>query len=231
MVFKVKNCSSSTKIEDIISLENGCINRVTSFKYLGLKIDEKLEWREHVNYVQTKISPFVGMLKRIRPFITERVAMNLYYAHIHSRLIYCLPVWAFCTVDLKINLQRLQNKAVKVVTQKPRLTPSNELYDVHFLSFLQLCEYESLLLIHKIKLGQVRCEMSLMANEASQTRNTRQSKLLKLPNYSMAKTQHSLFYKGVQLYNKFCIETKPLNSMTIKDLKDSIKAYVNSDLD
>jgi hypothetical protein len=104
-----------------------------------------------VNFIALKIAPFVGLIRRVRPFISENVAMQLYYAYIHSRLIYCLPVWSSCSIEKKTRLQRLQNKCIKAIKLKPRLTPSCDLYDDKFLSFLQLCNYESIksIRIHK----------------------------------------------------------------------------------
>ena len=53
MVFTTK----INKIEDIVlRVEGQTIERVTQTKFLGVIIDEKLTWRNHVNYISTKIA-------------------------------------------------------------------------------------------------------------------------------------------------------------------------------
>jgi exonuclease III len=228
MIFRT-NSSSDVNLFTEIPLGDSAIKKVDRFKYLGLVIDSEISWREHTNSIALKIAPFVGLIRRIRPFITEKVAMQLYYAHIHSRLIYCLPVWSSCSIEMKMRLQRLQNKCIKAIKHKPRLTPTCDLYDDKFLSFLQLCDYESILFIHKVKSGQVKCDISLITNESVTNRKTRQSELLRLPRFLMTKSQKSLFYRGVSLYNRCYCGGGLRNDMTISSVKSVIKRFVTTE--
>jgi exonuclease III len=225
MIFQTKSHASS-EIFQSISFGNKAISKVDNFRYLGLVIDSEITWREHVNSIALKIAPFVGLIHRIRPFISKQVAMQLYYSYIHSRLIYCLPIWSSCSTDLKMRLQRLQNKCIKAINFKPRLTPSRELYDDKLLSFLQLCEYESILLVHKIKLGLIKCDIPLVTNYSITNRTTRQSELLRLPSFMMSKSQLSLFYRGVSLYNSCCCESELSVMMSLSGAKTVIKRFV-----
>jgi hypothetical protein len=222
---------SSQQSEEQISFDKlfigeSFIRKVETFKYLGLVIDSALTWKPHLDKVAAQIAPYVGLLKRIRPFVTRNVAMQIYYAHIHSRLIYCLPIWSACANEHKMRIQRLQNRAIKAIRKKPRLTPSNELYDESFLSFLQLCDYESIWFIHSVKHGLMKSDVKLTKNEEITDRKTRQSDLFRLPQFMMAKTQSSLFYRGISLYNRFCISTDLSKIKSISGLKLCIKRFV-----
>jgi hypothetical protein len=158
---------------DEIGFNEQFIKRFDSFKYLGLFIDSKIDWSVHVNSVAAEIAPYVGILRRIRYCVNEKVLMQVYYAYIHSRLSYCLPVWSSCSLELKMRLQRLQNKALKFIRFKPPLTPTSELYGSQFLSFLQLCDFEPILFIHKVTQGLVKCDFELFTNERVTGRQTR----------------------------------------------------------
>jgi hypothetical protein len=218
MIFKTKN-STNSDLFDRITFNNHTIDIVESFKYLGLIIDSEIDWKYHVDSVASKISPYIGMLYRIRPFIEEKTAMQIYYAYIHSRLSYCLPVWSSCSLDLKMRLQRLQNKAMKAIRMKPFRTPTVELYDNRLVSFLQLCDYEAILFIHKVKFGLVKCDVTFITYENISGRQTRQSNLLRPPNFLMAKSQDSLFYRGICLYNDFTLSVLSKDVKSLSNLK------------
>jgi hypothetical protein len=147
-----------------------------------------------------------------------------------SHVFWSKPVWSSCSIEMKTRLQRLQNKCIKAIKHKPRLTPSCDLYDDKFLSFLQLCDYESVLFIHKVKSGLVKCDISLITNESVTNRKTRQSELLRLPRFLMTKSQKSLFYRGVSLYNRCYCGGDLRNDMTISSAKFVIKRFVVTEL-
>ena len=55
------------KIENVVlRVEAQTIERVTQTKFLGVIIDEKLTWRNHVNYISTKIAKGIGILIKTR---------------------------------------------------------------------------------------------------------------------------------------------------------------------
>ena len=53
------------------------INRVHSVKSLGVHIDEHLTWSVHIDKLCKKIASAIGVLKRIRPFITTNTAVQV----------------------------------------------------------------------------------------------------------------------------------------------------------
>ena len=46
-----------------------CVNNI---KFLGLIIDSKLNWSDHITYIKNKISKSIGMLTKIRRFIDKK---------------------------------------------------------------------------------------------------------------------------------------------------------------
>ena len=52
-----------------ISMNNSIITRVCATKFLGVIIDEKLTWKDHISFVRSKLSKTVGILYRIRHFV------------------------------------------------------------------------------------------------------------------------------------------------------------------
>ena len=59
----------------------------------------------------------ISALKRLRQFICEDTAILLYRALIEPYFDYCCPVWDGLSNELADKLQKLQNRAIRVVTK------------------------------------------------------------------------------------------------------------------
>ena len=54
------------------------IERVSSFCYLGVLLDEHLSWNELVEIICHKVTKRLGLLSRLRPCLTEKAARCVY---------------------------------------------------------------------------------------------------------------------------------------------------------
>ena len=93
------------------------INRVCHTKSLGIHIDHYLSLSKHVNEIARVISSSIGALKRLRSFICEDTAILLYRALIEQYYDYCCSVWDGLENELADTLQKLQNRAIRVITK------------------------------------------------------------------------------------------------------------------
>ena len=100
-----------------IEIDGKSIKKVKEAKSLGLLIDEHLSWAKHIEEISKKISSAIRALKRIRPFISESTALQIYQALILPHFDYCSPVWDELSVTLSDKLQKLQNRAARVITR------------------------------------------------------------------------------------------------------------------
>ena len=105
------------------------INRVHSVKSLGVHIDEHFTWSVHIDKLCKKIASAIGVLKRIRPFITTNTAVQVYKAMIQPHFDYCCSVWDGFGDTLSCKLQKLQNRAARVITRSSYDTSADILLD------------------------------------------------------------------------------------------------------
>ena len=75
-----------------VSLKGELIKRVTHTKFLGVHIDENVNWCYHINEVCTKISRICGVLYRIRHQLITESMLSIYYTLCYPHLIYCLSI-------------------------------------------------------------------------------------------------------------------------------------------
>ena len=69
------------------------MKRVQSAKSLGVYIDERLSWADHIDYLSQRISSAIAGLRQIRPYIPIQTAITIYRSLILPLLDYCDIVW------------------------------------------------------------------------------------------------------------------------------------------
>ena len=62
-------------------------------KFIGVIIDNKLTWSDHIIYIQNTISKSIGIIHKIRNFVTKNRLRNLYYTVVYLYLTYCVKIW------------------------------------------------------------------------------------------------------------------------------------------
>ena len=82
------------KAKDLnVEMQGNNIDCVTTTKYLGVIIDNKLKWTSHILYIKNKISKTIGLFYKMRQYLERKSLINLYYSLFFPYLIYCNEVW------------------------------------------------------------------------------------------------------------------------------------------
>ena len=100
-----------------IQMEGHETDRVPHTKSLGIYIDQNLSWSKHIIETAKTVSSGIGALKRTRPFICEDTEILLYGTLIEPYFDYCCPVSLRLSNELADKLQKLQNRAIRVITK------------------------------------------------------------------------------------------------------------------
>ena len=61
-------------------------------KCLGIILDDRLSFKAHIEFLGTKISRSVGIMSKLSYYLPTETLITLYYALIHSHILYGLPV-------------------------------------------------------------------------------------------------------------------------------------------
>ena len=77
------------------------IESVESTSFLGIRIDENLTWKNHIDIVCNSLSKKIGILYRLRHFVSRKIMVMLYKSFILPHITYGLEVWgAACKTNL-----------------------------------------------------------------------------------------------------------------------------------
>ena len=93
------------------------VERVTSFKFLGLTLTEELSWENNTASVLGKAQQRLFYLRKLRKeHLPQRLLSNFYRCAIESVLTYCLNVWfSSCTKAEQAAIQRLIKTAGRII--------------------------------------------------------------------------------------------------------------------
>jgi len=76
-------------------MDGSRLQRVSHTKFMGVVVDAKLNWKQHVNYISLKISRGLGAITWVRHILPQSVLLLLYHIMIilYPYLSYCNIVW------------------------------------------------------------------------------------------------------------------------------------------
>ena len=111
-----KNIDSTLKIH----IDNQDIEEVLSTKFLGVIIDSKLTWKQHISHISGKIASSIGMIIKAKYYLNKNALLTLYYSFVYPYFTYCNHVRGFTYSTNLDNLYRLQKKTNKDYIQHPK---------------------------------------------------------------------------------------------------------------
>ena len=141
--------SNSASIRDdlTLSIDDKPLIKSKSVSFLGVNIDENLNWDSHINYIGTKISKCIGIMYKLRYCLPCSALFSLYNSLILSHIIYCIVVWGNCAQTKLDKIFKLQKKAIRICTNSHYLAKSSPLFHkMNTLNLSHLYKYHSALL-------------------------------------------------------------------------------------
>ena len=77
-----------------LQINGQVIQNVKCSKYLGLLIDNDLKWKDHIDYIYSKLIKFVSMFYKLRSKLCSSILKMIYFAFVYSHLLYGVEVYA-----------------------------------------------------------------------------------------------------------------------------------------
>ena len=92
------------------------VERVSSFKLLGLLLSDDLSWNCHVDYVIKKANTRLYALRILKKAgLSQSELVNIYCSFIRSRIEYASPAWSSLTVYLSGVIESIQKRALRII--------------------------------------------------------------------------------------------------------------------
>ena len=96
MVFSPRRISSIKLLLNDDEIEKG-----HACKYLGIYLDDQLNWKHHIDYICEKLVKFTGIFYRLRSKISCEWLRNIYYSFVYPHLLYGIEMQMYAKNSLK----------------------------------------------------------------------------------------------------------------------------------
>ena len=93
-----------------------------SVKYLGVELDDNLEWKKHVMSLRAGLG-----LSRISRDLPQETRKKLYCVLVQPHVDYCCVVWDHCSKHLQTKVETIQNRGMRYIVNSPWSTTGTEL--------------------------------------------------------------------------------------------------------
>ncbi len=147
--------NSHFQIHPDIYMDNKQLERVTTYKQLGLFLDQDLNWEIHINYTIQKVQKIINMLKLIRNKIDFKTCEKLYKGLIASVIDYCSMFYINATQKNIKRITRLIYHCALITVKGSRFISEIKLFqELGWNNFQERTTYLSITMFAKIKLTQ-----------------------------------------------------------------------------
>ena len=112
----------------IIKIDNNIISKVNKIKFLGVIIDEKLNWKSHIELITTRVSRGIGILNKASKFLPTHILPTIYSTLVLPHLQYCNLTWGKNYNIRLYALHLLQKMAIRIINRAGYLDHSLPLF-------------------------------------------------------------------------------------------------------
>lgn len=167
MIFTKSTRTAKLTGNPMIKLNGAEIEKVESFRFLGLTIDQNLSWKLHMREVLTKIQRNLGIVRKIARFLDRHSLFQLFHSLIMSHVRNNIVVWHHGHKALRKKIQACANKFLRVIFfLKPRDSVREIMKENNILSVNQIFHLEVSKIMQKVALGTATpAFLSLFGNQ------------------------------------------------------------------
>lgn len=134
-------------------LENKCIRFSKIVKNVGVKLDQHLTLKSHINHVVSHSYKLLKDIGRVRTFLSKKDLASLVHAVISNRLDYCNALFTCCSTKERAKLQKVQNAAARLLSGK-RFGPISKIRnELHWLQIELRIVFKIIVITFKIIIG------------------------------------------------------------------------------
>ena len=215
-----------------LQIDGTSLKRVQITKCLGVQMDENLTWEKHAEHIIQKVACNISILRKVAPILSLDNKIAIYRSIIEPYFNYCCLVWDGLSETLSNKLQRLQNRAARVITGLSYTVRSTEIRkQLGWSSLSEMRSQQKTVMMYKIVNDLAPSYMADMftSQYGSQVYSLRNSTFnFEIPNARTEPYRNSFAFTGAKIWNELPEDFKTAPSLNA--FKRKIKSY-NSGID
>ena len=103
------------QIQFSLLYDDTCIGNDKSLKYLGVELDQELNFSPHLTKIENKLSQNIGKMTKLKHYVPNSALLMLYYSIVYPHILYGIFLWGSTYTSHHKKLQLLQNIAVRAI--------------------------------------------------------------------------------------------------------------------
>ena len=227
LLFSLRKVDYSIRIK----IGPGSIQRADSTKFLGIYLDEQLNFSSQVDHISKKIAKTLGVLNKTRDVFPPNIRLMLYNSLILPYINYGITSWYGCPAYNRNKIAILQRKAIRIIRNLGyRANTDQHFLALSILPIDQIYMYQVGQFAFKTVIDEQQSEFYYIIerNTINHRYNTRRVGTLQLPRIDKTKCRNSMDYVFVRVWNTIPDQIK--DSTTVSSFKSQYKNYLLSTL-
>ena len=148
----------------------------------------------------------MGILNKLQHIFSSSALVLIYFALVHPNLLYGLPIWGSTFPTYLQKLQRLQNKALRIISNcNPKTSTTPLFYQYKILKIQDLYYLEIAKIMHQYSDKHFPiCFISFFTQTSSIHNRSTRSNIrndLYLPHFLSSRCQRSIKFQGTKIWN------------------------------
>ena len=146
--------SATQNLPVCLHLNGVNLSQVNCISFLGVLIQENMQWSQHINTKCNKISKINSLLYRLKNILPEKTLLNIYNALIAPHLNYGIVAWGDSNRSQLKRLIVLQKKCIRNICHSKFNAHTNPLFQKHkILKYQDLYKLNCCKLYYRSKTG------------------------------------------------------------------------------
>lgn len=121
-------------------------NDENPIKFLGLYIDETINWKTNISHIHTKLCRSIYIVNKVKNILPKSALLTLYYSLFHSHITYGLSIWG--NSDSSNKIFKLQKTIIRIINKRSyrshteilfknsKIPKLEDLYKLHIILFM-----------------------------------------------------------------------------------------------
>ena len=222
MIFSNKKTKDMETLKIKINGEE--IKEAKSTKFLGVLVDDCLNFKCHIDHLVHKLSKYVGLFFRLRHLLPRSILITLYKTLFEPHLNYCNIIWGNTCPSHLEKLKSLQKKVIRAICWSKANSPTRHLFAQHgILRLEELTYYQNACTMYQVTYGHNNRLSELIPISCPQhTYDTRNKHHITGKERRLVSTSRGVVCRGPQIWNELSDNLKKAPS--ISTFKHHLKA-------
>ena len=205
--------SRQTNEVPVIKFFNDNLEFVSNIKYLGITLDNKLSFSNHIDTVLTKLNKAKGIIRNVSHILPRNTLKTIYFSLVYPHLISSIIVWGGASLNKLKPIITCQNSILRIIlrvkydiNRRPLMSNNNLYLTLRLLKFQDVYHFFLLKFVNFAKFEDEDTFniffSPLVPRRAVTTRGTR----LNLPAVRLEVERRATIFSCAKFYNKLPLE-------------------------